>query len=987
MKKMSNSAFLGIWIPALTIAIAGVISANVLANHFYATLDTTFGKGEVIKTKLEGTEDWDTKYYSSSFSSTDKSRENGEKNVEDICNEGIVMLKNDGTLPLSTSSELTLLGRGSVDPVYGGSGSGNVNTETCANPKSGLEKAGFFIDEGVYNFFKNNVGSYDKAKIEMDKYDDSYFFIGEIPPAKYAFNIKNNNAALVFISRAGGEGGDLSTDLKRDSNTSAAKDRIAKNVNTANEVSNYQDEQHQLELSKEEKDMVKFAEDNYAKVIVIINSSNVMEIDELEKDSHVNGILWVGSMGSTGFNSLGSILAGKVNPSGHTPDIYPVDLTKDPTFKNFGMNGVNKYEGITTSNDVLAGDTNYDNGGLASYFVQYEEGIYVGYRYYETAAVTGSIDYKQAVTYPFGYGLSYTTFSKEIISYQTSGNEINVEVKVTNTGDKFSGKEVVQLYYTSPYISGGIEKSATNLIDFEKTKLLSPGESEVVSLSVNKEDLASYDYKNEKAYVLDQGEYHFQIKENSHIISKNEAGKDLSFSYNETKKVYKNGRESDLMAATNKFDDVSAIFKEQNTDGYAINMSRKDFKATFPTSPTSKDANADISLGNYGTIRQGLKPYTNVNDSNDIMPTMGANNGLSLIDLRGIDYEDESWELLLDQLTEKEYKNAMEYLSNNAYNTPAMESVTKPATEDHDGPQGFSVLWGTPPNACAYMSEPLLAATFNKNLGKEMGRAIGEEALTLNYNGWYGPAINIHRSPFAGRNFEYYSEDPLLSGIIASKVIEGAQEKGVFTYIKHFALNDQEYKRTVNLCTWANEQAIREIYLKPFEICVKKAKTTIKYISDDQGTISTKEINATTAMMSSFNRIGTTWAGGSKSLMSDVLRDEWGFRGCAISDFNLYDYMPSDQGMRSGTDTQLTWKKTFSDTDSATARIALRKAFHNLFYMVTNSNAMQDVAPGTLITYKMSTWRICLLTGTILISIGIISGIVWVVYRIKKTSK
>ena len=981
-KKMSNKVFLGIWIPVLAVTTGIIVGANVAAGVYGAALDFTFGKGEVIKTPLEGTENWNKTYYSQSFDSSAKSRKNGENKVEDICNEGIVMLKNDGTLPLSTSSEITLLGRGSVDPIYGGSGSGNVDTTTCANPKSGLEKAGFSIDSGAYKFFQDNVASFDKANIVMDKYDQSYFFIGEIPSSKYSFTVKNSNAAIVFISRAGGEGGDLSTDLIRDSKTSAAQKKIKDNANTANEVKNYTEGQHQLELSKEEKDMITFAENNYSKVVVVVNSSNVMELGELNKDEKVNGIFWVGSMGSTGFNSLGNILSGKVNPSGHTPDIYPADLTKDPSFKNFGLNGINVYEGISGSDDILVGDGNT----YGAHFVQYEEGIYVGYRYYETAAKEGYINYDTSVVYPFGYGLSYTTFTKEIVSSSTFGDDVNVEVKVTNTGNK-EGKEVVQLYYSAPYTKGGIEKSSTVLGDFAKTKILKSGESETLKLTIKKEEMASYDYKNEKAYVLDKGEYVYQIKENSHEISKDRSGKNLEFKSNEEKKVFKNGKSSDKTAVTNQFDDVSAIFKDTEQKGYALNMSRSDFKTTFPTAPTSDDANIDITLGEFGTIRSGLKPYANKNDSNDVMPTTGASNGLSLIDLRGIDYDDKSWDLLLDQLTDKEYKDSTNYLANNAYNTAQMVSVGKPATIDHDGPQGFSVLFGAKPDACAYMSEPLLAATFNVELAKEMGVAVGEEALALGYHGWYGPAMNTHRSAFAGRNFEYYSEDGVLGGKIASAVVSGAADKGVFAYIKHFALNDQEYKRTTNLCTWANEQAIREIYLRPFEICVKNAKTTINYISDENGTMSSKEINAATALMSSFNRIGTTWAGGYTNLMTNVLRDEWNFHGAVISDFNLYGYMPSDQGMRAGTDMQLTWKKTFADTDSATSRIALRKAYHNLFYMVANSNAMQGIAPGTIISYTLSGWQIGLISGTVVLSTALTAGVVWVIFRTIKNSK
>ena len=979
MSKMSNGKFIGIWAPFLVLPLAFIIGSEVASDYYKAFLDTNLamlGKGELVITKAEGTEEWDAEYYKGASSETSVTRKNGENKVEEICNEGIVLLKNDGTLPISTDKRITLLGRGSVDPVYGGSGSGNVDTTTCATPRSGLVKAGFSINEDAYNFFNSNFSNYPKANIAMDKYDQSQFFIGEIPTSAYTFTPSSSDVAVVVISRAGGEGGDLSTNLKRDAQTSTAQNTISSNANAANEVANYADDQHQLELTKEEKDVISYAKTNYSKTIVVINSSNTMELGELNNDAGVSGILWVGSAGSTGFNSLGSILAGTVNPSGRTPDIYPADFTKDPTFKNFALNGINQYSAIQTADDAPAGDSNRTH----AHFVQYEEGIYIGYKYYETAAATGFINYDESVVYPFGYGLSYTTFSQEIVAKSTHNEHISVDVKVTNTGS-VAGKEVVQLYYSAPYINGGIEKASTNLGDFAKTKLLAPGESETVRVEIDVEEMASYDYKNEKAYVLDQGVYTIDIKNNSHEKARH-ADNDLSFTYNINSKIVLNKRNSDKVEVTNQFDDVSAIFKDTQTDGYALNMSRSNFNATFPTAPTSADDNVDIKIDGDKTIRDYLKPYTVVNNEEDVMPTMGAQNGLSVIDIRAIDYEDESLDLLLDQLTEEDYNNASKLLGNQAYNTPAIESIGKPRTDDKDGPQGFSVLFGKKPDACAYMSEPLLAATFNKELAKSMGQTIGDEALALKFTGWYGPAMNTHRSPFAGRNFEYYSEDGVLGGKIAAEVVSGAADKGVASYIKHFALNDQESFRTVNLCTWANEQAIRETYLKPFEIAVKTAKTTINYIGDNEGTIMQKEMNAATAIMSSFNRLGATWAGGSKALMTNVLRDEWGFRGVGISDFNLYGYMFSDQGTRAGTDMQLSFSKPYADTTSATARIAIRKALKNMLYMTANSNAMNHVAPGTIISYTNYAWRIGLTIINVNLGVHVAAGTIWVLVRV-----
>ena len=989
-KKMSNGAFLGTWIPFLTLSVAGIVAVEICAVQFKSILDTYVNKGAMHIDQAEGTENWDTDYYSQTYSTASaaggntSAKANGEKTVEEIGNEGMVLLKNDGTLPL-TNKSVTLLGRGSVDPVYGGSGSGNVDTTTCATPKSGLEKAGFTVNADAYNFFNSNYKDYDRQKIVMDNYDGSTFFIGEIPTSKYTFTPKQSDTALVFLSRCGGEGLDLSTDLKRDSSaTTASKDAIAKNPNTAAEVANYTDGQHQLELSKEEKDMIRFAKTNYSKVVVVLNESTTMEIGDLKNDSKISGIIWAGSPGATGFNSLGSILAGTVNPSGRTPDLYSADFTTDPTFANFAINSVNEYTGIDES--TIPGGA---NGVKSSHFVEYEEGIYVGYRYYETRYGSDESAYNSHVVYPFGYGLSYTTFRKEITDHRMVNDNIVIDVKVTNTGS-VAGKEVVEAYFTAPYTKGGMAKSSTVFGDFAKTKLLAPQESETVTLQIAKDDLASYDYKNEKCYVLDQGSYTFQIKNNSHEVAKDSSGKNLEFTLDFNKEIYKgdNKRDGDKVAATNQFDDLNEMFKSTKTTGYATELSRDDWEGTFPSAATAADADASkITIGGE-TIANRLKTYdvSAHNNKDDKAPTTGASNGLSTIDMRGLDYDDEAYDKLLDQLTEADYSGADNFLNNNAYKVQAIDSVGLPDIECHDGPQGFSTLMGKLNNVCAYMSEPLLAATYNKELAKKMGTSMGEEALAMNprYAGWWGPAMNTHRSPFAGRNFEYYSEDGVLAGKIASEVISGAADKGLIAFMKHYCANDQETWRTAHLCTWMTEQALREIYLKPFEIVAKTAKTTIKYISDSNGTVATKEMPACTGVMSSFNYVGTTWSGGNDALMGTVLRDEFGFRGVVISDFNIYQYMDANQGLRAGTDLQHTWASiasTHLDTSSATGRIAIRNAVHNLVYTFANSGAMQNVAPGSIVWYEMSPWRIWLICLDVVLGLFFAGGTAWVVSR------
>ena len=993
-KRMRNGAFLGIWIPVIVLFGGLALTIELLANStaIKSVLDTYVGKGAAHIAQVEDAADWDTNYYNPKYPQNENAGGNAdtkadaEDTVEKICDEGMVLIKNNNhALPLDEDANVTLLGRGSVDPVYGGSGSGNVDTKTCANPKSGLEYAGLTVDEGAYNFFKNNYSKYDRQNIAMDNYSGSTFFIGEIPTNTYNFVVNGGYTAVVFISRCGGEGLDLSTNLKRDVNTSSSQQRINANANTKSEVQNYVDGQHQLELSKEEKDMISFAKTNYDKVVVVLNESTTVEIGELMDDDGIDAIIWAGSPGSTGFNSLGKILAGKVNPSGRTPDLYVRDFTADPTFQNFAINGVNEYTGINEA--TIPGG---NNGSKKAHFVEYEEGIYVGYRYYETRGeIEGEAWYNANVAVPFGHGLSYTSFDKEIVSHSVAGNEITVKVKVTNTGNK-AGKEVVQLYYSAPYINGGLEKSSTVLGDFAKTKLLNAGQSEEVTLSIKIDDMASYDYKDAKAWVLDAGDYTLQIKEDSHTVSTHNSAK-LGFTHHENAKRVLDKKESDKVNVTNQFDDVSAIFKDSSTEGYALNMSRANFSSTFPTKATAADADAlEISILGKD-LTEYFKPFSldDVEIEGATLPTTGASHGLSASGMRGVDYDDESYEWLLDQLTDADYEGINAILVNCAYASKGVDSVGLADSELHDGPQGFSSLYGSLSNVCAYMSEPLLAATFNKELAKEMGTVIGEEALSFNpkYTGWYGPAMNTHRSPFAGRNFEYYSEDGVLAGKIAAEVCAGAGDKGLVVFIKHFALNDQETWRTEHLATWANEQAMREVYLRPFEIAVKEAKTNLKYL-DENGEVHYKEINATTGVMSSFNYVGAVWAGGRRDLMTNVLRNEWGFRGIASSDFNLYDYMYADQGTWAGTDLQLTWwgggfgkSVGITDTTSAKGRTMIRTAIHNLVYTMANSNAMQGVAPGSRVWYEMSPWRIGLYAGEGALAFLAVGALAWVIIR------
>ncbi|MBB6479853.1 glycoside hydrolase family 3 C-terminal domain-containing protein [Spirochaeta isovalerica] len=953
-KEKSRKQFLRGRIIALSLFAVLAIVLNILINVFSGYADLYLGKGKAVITTAEGTEDWDSEYYSLDYASEMLLKEAAEDLVKKIEAEGAVLLKNNGALPLETSAsnrtKITLMGRDAVDSVFGGSGSGSVDISTVVDLKEGLEKANYSINETVYSLFdsfaaytmgRNNFGQpakkYEnpKADIVMDKPQDSTYYIGEMPVDRFTDDAlasfsTYDDAAIIMFGRGGGEGGDLSQNMK-------------------GFEENYEPGQHQLELNKDEKDLLELAKKNFDKVIVLINSSAAMEMGILEDDPEIDAVLWVGSPGQTGFLAVGEILNGTVNPSGRTADIYAADFTKDPTFVNFGHF---QYSNISRNNSY--GD---------AFLVEYEEGIYMGYRYYETAAAEGFINYDEAVVYPFGFGLSYTDFHWEVTSREIGdiNGSISVDVRVTNKGDR-AGKEVVQLYYSAPYYKGGVEKSEVVLGDFAKTGLLGPGESETVTLSIAVEDMASYDFLQERAYVLDKGDYRIRLQTDSHNMK--EGVDEIVYSVDSTI-VYKDrsGRESDLVAATNLFDDVSSEISRT--------LSRSDFAGTFPTAPKAEDLKAsDAVLAAFAPYWAG-----DHDDPEAEMPVTGAENGISLINMRGRDFSDPLWEPFLDQLNPEDI---ITIVINSAYNTGEIDNIGKPATVDLDGPAGINSFMGANIHGVAYTSAVVIASTFSTEIAFEMGEMVGNEGLFYDVHGWYAPAVNIHRSPFAGRNFEYYSEDPYLSGKIGTSVVEGTASKGVYAYVKHYALNDQEANRNANgVATWANEQSIREIYLKPFELIVKNAETTVKYISDEAGTVSEKIMPASTAIMSSFNRIGGVWAGGSVPLMQNILRDEWGFKGVVISDFNLYDHMDVNQGLAAGTDINITFEsmKSMDETESATVVQQLRRTGHRLLYTVANSHAMNGIVPGATVTFTMAPWMIGLIAADILIALLLALGI------------
>ena len=683
--------------------------------------------------------------------------------------------------------------------------------------------------------------------------------------------------------------------------------------NNSKDYEDFKDGEHFLQLSQTERDMIDLVTKNFKKVTLVYNGANAFQFDFLSQYPQIKSVLWCPPAGQTGFSALGDVLAGETNPSGKTSDTFVKDLTKTPVFNNtdgaaaassssVGTDGAFVYDNVDDLAATYTAFTGRENTVLPS-FVNYVEGIYVGYKFYETAADEGLINYDDTVMFPFGYGLSYTTFKQEMGKVSYKNGKISFDVTVTNTGDK-AGKDVVEVYYNPPYTDGGIEKASKNLVAFEKTKKLEPGASQTVKIEFDDDDMASYDQKDAKAYVLEQGDYDISIQSDSHHVIDSEK---INVADTITYDSESNTHNDDQTVATNQFDyaagDVTYLSRANHFANYA--------EATAAPTNFSMSDEVKAAFTNNGNYDP-----TKYDDDSDEMPTTGAKNGLRLADMYGKDYDDADWEKLLDQLTFDDMDNL---IANGGYGTPAVSSVGKIQLTDADGPASLNNNF-TGVGSIGFPASTAFACTWNRDLAKQFGEMIGDMAHDMHVAGWYAPAMNIHRSAFSGRTFEYFSEDSLLSGAMASNEIAGAKSKGVYSFMKHFALNDQETNRTNMVCTWANEQSIRETYLKPFEMSVKEGGAQ--------------------AVMSSFNYIGYTYAGASSNLLQTVLRDEWGFKGFVLTDyFGGYGYQNADQEVRAGNDSMLaTTKITNHITDkSATSVKAMRQAAHNILYTAANS--------------------------------------------------
>mgnify|MGYP000181686641 CR=1 FL=1 len=811
--------------------------------------------------------------------------------AKDVQSEAVTLLKNDDSnLPLS-GKKVNVFGWGSTNPVYGGTGSGSMSKQyKTVSLLDGMKQAGLKTNTELSKLYTD----YRKDRPEVGMFAQDWT-LPEVPAKQYSDKLVSDakdfsDEAVVVLTRVGGEGADLPTDMK------------AKGITYKNNSKDYDDFQKGesfLQLSKTERDMIDLVTSNFKKVTLVYNGANTFQFDFLNDYPQIQSVVWCPPAGQTGFSALGEVLAGETNPSGKTSDTFLKNLTKSVSYNNFGKfeytnmaDKAAKYKGFT-GDDVTA----------IPGFVNYSEGIYVGYKFYETASDEGLINYDDTVAFPFGYGLSYTSFDQKLDSVKYKGGKVTVTATVTNTGDK-AGKDVVEVYYNPPYTDGGIEKASKNLAGFEKTKELQPGESQKVTVKFDDDDMASYDYKGAKAYMLEKGDYDISIQSDSHHVIDHKA---ITVKDTVTYDSDSNTHNGDKTVATNQFDDVA---------GDVTYLSRADHFANYKeatAAPTNFKMSDKAKETFYNNSNYDPKKF---DKDSDKMPTTGAKNGLKLSDMYGKDYDDADWDKLLDQLTFDDMDNL---IANGGYGTQAVKSVGKIQLTDADGPASLNNNF-TGVGSIGFPASTAFACTWNKDLAKQFGEMIGDMAHDMHVAGWYAPAMNIHRNAFSGRTFEYFSEDSLLSGVMASSEISGAKSKGVYSFMKHFALNDQETKRTEMLCTWTNEQAMREIYLKPFEMSVKEGGAQ--------------------AVMSSFNYIGNTYAGADSALLQTVLRGEWGFKGFVLTDyFGGYGYQNADQEVRAGNDSMLaTTKITNHITDkSATSVKAMRQAAHNILYTAANS--------------------------------------------------
>ena len=997
-RKIVRTSVSGVLI-ALTLAIA--IAANIMLPRYDSVISGYLNGvgGVTIKQPDTYTENLDLEYNKADYTAEEMAEI--ERSLdEEIMSEGAVLLKNeDNLMPFSQDTTFSFFGRSSVNLV-----SNNWYNPMPKNTlKIAFEDRGFGVNETLWNFYSSGNGSdYGLGGGSLGFGDDEDFSINECPlsvlEGERGLLDSAKDTVPVFVwARKVGEGRDLSRSMYNHAD------------NPEDQARNY------LEPDSLELELLAYLNENYDNVVLLINSAAGLELGWVDRFENIKSIIYVPPTGDYGLFGLADIFSGAISPSGHTVDTFAADVMTSPAIQNYG-----DYQYVD------------ENGQMTKYnYITYKEGIYVGYRYYETryedvvmgTGNAGDYDYASEVVYPFGYGLSYTTFQWDNFNAAWDGDTCTVTVDVTNTGG-VAGKDVVQVYVQSPYTdydrANNVEKAAVQLVGFGKTDTLQPGETGTVTVTFDREQLKAYDYTTAKTYILDAGDYYITAAANSHDAVNNVLSA-------------KGYTTADGMTAEGdaSFTDVYTV-AQMDTDTYSVDsatgvaitnqfdfadsgctyLSRSDWQGTWPT----HDGEVSGQVSTWGNEINGsdgasytyvktisseelakLDSFDSLNptDASSITdtPVYGADNGLSLIDLRGKDYDDPLWEDLLDQLSPEDYQTI---IATSGYGSAALDSVGKPFALDQDAATGLTG-GGT---GVSYSGTIVLAQTWNQPLAERYGVMIGNQALIGGCVGWYAPAMNIHRTPFSGRNNEYYSEDGFLSGVIASATSRGAASKGMYTFIKHFAVNDQENHRgdrngQYGLATWANEQAIREIYLLPFEMCVKNDPVTLNYVEEDGSggyVNASRDYAPVTAVMTSFNRLGYTWTGGCYNLLTNVLRTEWGFHGFVITDnanTGSPTFMNAYQMIEAGGDAALTtteyavWK---FDQNSAADYHYGRQAMHNVLYTVANSKVMNGLMPGSKFVTPM-TMAEKILIGIDIAAAVIILALAYFIFRGFKPTK
>lgn len=986
MKYTFNKTMV-LWISVGAVILAFVLTLNILSLTVFDALFTRVFKStgsDISNTDIS----LDLGYYKSDFENTDDLQSAQKKLVSQISEEGIVLLQNDGILPLAKSEKINFFSHSSVDFVYGGTGSGTADTEKCVTLKQAFENEGYTVNKELWDFYLNGNGSSYKRGEGAIGYGDrgEDWSINECPISV----IKKQNGlestfdgtAVFVISRTGGEGRDLARGMYNYTDIDEDKAK------------------HYLEPDSVELGVIDYINEKFDNVIVIINTNNAFELGWVKNYSNIKAVLSVPGPGLTGLTALADIFSGDVNPSGHLVDTWVADNFSSPAMQNMG-------------------DFQFTNGGneTSYYYVMYAEDIYVGYKYYETRyedvilnsgnadSIVGtyasekSWNYDEEVVYPFGYGESYTAFewSDFRVDQPDSEGNITVSLTVKNAGEVYSGKDIVQIYFQSPYTDydkiNGIEKSAVNLCAYAKTKLLSPNEQQELCVTFNISSMKSYDACEAKTYIMEEGTYYITAASDSHEAIKNILRKkgcdtdgNAKFVGEYVQKSFDSSSYSvDSQLVTNCFD--HAEFEDKITK--TVHLTRNDWQNSYPKTYYDKlgsvssfgeranDGNSgkqymlEITSERLNSLKStdSLSP---IDDSTLQRPTLNADKQLELIQLRGRGFDDENWDKLLSQLTET---NLGKLIAASGYETPTVNSIGKPRAVDLDGPAGLNNLSGHESIGMTYPCELLIACTWNQDIAEEMGKYVAEDGLWATslgsdrlVNGWYAPAVNIHRTPFGGRNFEYYSEDGFLSGTMASAALKGAASKGMYSFVKHFALNDQENhrsKKNNGIATYANEQTIREIYLVPFEMCVKSGTHTINYYKteEDGNVVSlTSDVPVCMAIMSSYNRIGDVWAGGNYNLLTSVCRNEWGFNGFILTDYDDGGYMNTAQMLRAGGDAKLNQLGNYSSAikNSAADAYYSVKAAKHILYCVVNSNAMNNIWIGSKVVEGFAYYKLIL---------------------------